>query len=705
MYLAMGHMIGLPIYILDKVENTFYFILTQAILALPIIIIYKEYYIRGFKNLFKGHPNMDTLIGVGSLAAFLYGIYALALTLLNTINYNEEILMYYRHNLYLESSVMILVLVSFGKFLEAKAKKKTTEAIDLILDLVPDKVFIYKDDKEILINIEDVRKDDIIILKPGDRIAVDGVVVEGDTSVDESTMTGESTPVYKKVGDEIISGCINISSNIKYKAIRVGNDTSIAKLSLLVEEASSSKAPISRLADKVSGIFVPIVMSISIIMFIIWMIIKKDFDFSLNIAISVLVISCPCALGLATPVAIMVGIGKAAENNMLIKSAGALEEANKINCLLLDKTGTITEGKPKVIEYNEYDSKALDIAYSMEKGSNHPLANAIVDFAKDRVVDQIPCVINEVSGKGITGTINKTKYYIGKKAYIEEITGFDNLEDKYIYLSTKKKLYASFRVVDNPKASSIEAIKLIKEKGIKVIMLTGDNLENALNINSVVHATDVIADVLPEDKLSIVKKYQNDGYVVGMVGDGINDSAALMGANVGIAIGAGSDIAIESSDVILASNDLMDVYNLINLSKATLNNIKMNLFWAFFYNVITIPIACGILYPVGITLSPMIGSACMSLSSVTVVLNALRLKKFKIERKELGMEVLLKVDGMMCQNCARHVKEAVLTLDGVKNVEVDLKKKKVLVEAEGTNPTDIESVITNAGYPAKLLTK
>ncbi len=705
MYLSMGHMVGLPIFILDNVENTFYFILAQTILAIPIIIIFKEYFIRGFKNLFKGHPNMDTLIAVGSTAAFLYGVYALLKTLISTINYNEEILMYYKHNLYLESSVMILILVSFGKFLEAKAKKKTTEAIDLILDLVPDKVLVFKDNEEILTNIEDVKKDDIIILKPGEQIAVDGVIVEGSTSIDESTMTGEATPIYKGVGDEVISGCINLSSNIKYKAIRVGNDTSIAKLSLLVEEAASSKAPISRLADRVSGIFVPIVMGIALVMFIVWMLIKKDFDFALNIAISVLVISCPCALGLATPVAIMVGIGKSAENNILIKSAASLEEAHNINCLLLDKTGTITEGKPRVIEYNEYDIKALDIAYSLEKGSNHPLANAIVSFAKGKKTNEIECNIEEASGKGITGTINKTKYYIGSKAYISEITGLDNLEDKYIYLSTKRKLYASFRVVDNPKQSSIEAIKLLKNKGIKVIMLTGDNLENAQDINKVVNATDVIANVLPQDKLSIVKKYQAEGYVVGMVGDGINDSAALMGANVGIAIGAGADIAIESSDVILAANDLLDVYNLIALSKATMNNIKMNLFWAFFYNVITIPIACGVLYPIGITLTPMIGSACMSLSSVTVVLNALRLKRFKIERKEIGMEVLLKVEGMMCQNCARHVKEAVLTLEGVKNVEVDLKKKKVLVEADSADLQAIERVITDAGYPAKLLTK
>ena len=476
MYLSMGHMIGLPIYILNKIENTVYYILVQAILATPILFIFKEYFIRGFKNLFTGHPNMDTLIAVGSTFAFLYGIYALIEAIFATVKYNEEILMYYRHNLYLESSVMILILVSVGKFLEAKAKKKTTEAIDLILDLVPDKVLIYKDNKEVLINIEDVKKEDIIILKPGDRIAVDGVIVEGETSIDEATMTGESTPVYKKVGDEIISGCMNLSSNIKYKATRVGNDTSIAKLSLLVEEAASSKAPISRLADKVSGIFVPIVMSLALIMFIVWMIIKRDFDFALNIAISVLVISCPCALGLATPVAIMVGIGKAAENNMLIKSAEALEASDHITTLLLDKTGTITEGKPRVIEYNEYDSKALNIAYSMEKGSSHPLANAIVNYAKEKDVVDLNCLIDEVSGKGITGTINKTRYYIGSKTYIEEITGFDNLEDKYIYLSSKKKLYASFRIVDSPKESSIEAIKNLKNKVINIFMLTLDNL-------------------------------------------------------------------------------------------------------------------------------------------------------------------------------------------------------------------------------------
>lgn len=699
MYIAMGHMISLPLFILDNTENTMYFILTQFILALPIMIIFKEYFIRGIKNLIKKAPNMDTLISVGSLAAFLYGTYALVMSIINTINYNEEILMYYKHNLYFESAVMILILVSFGKYLEAKAKKKTTEAIDLILNLAPDKVFILKDDKEELINVSDVKKGDIIILKPGDRIAIDGVLLEGNTSVDESTITGEAIPVYKSVGDEIISGCINLSSNIKYQATKVGNDTNIAKLSALVEEAASSKAPISKIADKVSGIFVPIVMTISAIMFVLWMIIKKgDFDFALNIAISVLVISCPCALGLATPVAVMVGIGKAAENNILIKSATSLEESHKINCLLLDKTGTITRGKPRVIEFEEFEPGSLNIAYSMEKGSNHPLAIAICNYALEMNANYIKCNIKEASGKGLTTTLNNINYYLGSKEYIYSITKLNNLLDDSIYLATDNNIMARFKIVDDVKESSVEAIRLIKNKGIKVIMLTGDNKENALSINEKVKANEVISNVLPQDKLSYVKKYQDEGYIVGMVGDGINDSAALMAANVGIAIGAGADIAIESSDAILASNDLMDVYNLIALSKETIKTIKMNLFWAFFYNVITIPLACGILYPIGITLTPMIGSACMSLSSVTVVMNALRLKRFKIERIKESMNFEIRVDAMMCQNCVKHVKEAVLKVEGVKGVEIDLKKKKVVVEADLDLKEAVYDSIKEAGY-------
>lgn len=707
MYIAMGHMIGLPIFILDEIKNTVYFILIQFILALPIMFIFREYFIRGIKNLIKKAPNMDSLIAVGSLAAFIYGTYALVLSIINTINYNEEILMYYKHNLYFESSVMILILVSVGKFLEAKAKNKTTEAIDLILNLAPDKVFVEKEGKETLINVSDVKKGDIIVLKPGDRIAIDGILLEGNTSIDESTITGEAIPVYKNVGDDIISGCINLSSNIKYQATKVGNDTNIAKLSALVEEAASSKAPISKIADKVSGIFVPIVMMISMTMFILWMIITKgDFDFSLNIAISVLVISCPCALGLATPVAVMVGIGKAAENNILIKSATSLEEAHKIDCLLLDKTGTITQGKPRVIEYDEYNEKALDIAYSMEKGSNHPLALAICNYALEKKANYIKCNIKEASGKGLTSTIDDVNYYLGSKEYIYSITKLETLSDDYIYLADDKKILARFKIIDDVKDSSVEAIRLIKNKGIKVIMLTGDNKANALAINEKVKANEVISNVLPEDKLSYVKKYQEQGYIVGMVGDGINDSAALMASNVGIAIGAGADIAIESSDAILASNDLMDVYNLIALSKDTIKTIKMNLFWAFFYNVITIPVACGILYPVGITLTPMIGSACMSLSSVTVVLNALRLKKFRIERIKEDMNIEIKVESMMCQNCVRHVKEAVLQVEGVKGVEIDLKKKKVVVEAELELKEAVYNAIRGVGHePAEYVKK
>lgn len=713
-YLSMGHMVGLPIPPFLNYEvnmfNALWYSLAQFILLIPIVIINFNYYKSGFSKLFKGASNMDTLIAIGSLAALVYGIYVMILLAIGYHNQDMEIMHKYHMEIYFESAATILTLVTLGKFFEAMSKKKTTSAVDKLMNLAPDEVIVFNNNVEVKTLSKDVKVNDLILVKPGQRLALDGIITSGSSTIDESAMSGESIPVLKQEGDKVISGTMNLSSSFVYKVTSVGEDTTIAKIANLVSEAANSKAPISKLADKVSGIFVPVVLTIALISFIIWFIVKRDFSFALSIGISVLVISCPCALGLATPVAIMVGTGKGAENGILIKNAESLEMLHNIDTIVLDKTGTITNGKPVVTDFvlyaNMKKAEALNIASSLEKLSDHPLAKAIVEYSGlgDKNVQNFLNVL----GKGITAKIDDEDYYFGSDSFIYDKLGKSIDTSKYkseaktvMLLASQKEIIALFAVRDEVKPSSVEAIKEFHKHGLNVVMLTGDNNLTALAINKEVKADDVIANVLPENKDEVIKKYQSDGHKVMMVGDGINDSIALTSADVGVAIGAGSDIAIDSADVILVKNDLEDVMAAILLSKKVITNIKENLFWAFFYNSIGIPIAAGVFYQaLGLKLTPMLGALAMSFSSVCVVLNALRIRRFHYNKeKENNMENIIRVDGMMCENCVKHVKEALSKVPGITGVEIDLKKKKVSYSTnEPVSLDDVYNAVKNAGY-------
>lgn len=713
-YLSMGHMVGLPIPgILNHGVSPYHAVwysLVQLILLIPIIVVNFHYYKSGFGKLFKGASNMDTLVAIGSGAAVLYGIYVFVILCIGYGKQDPALINQYHMELYFESAGTILTLVTLGKYFEAKSKKKTTEAVDKLLQLTPDEVILLVDGKELLVPTEDVKVGDKLVIKPGNRIAVDGVIVEGSSTIDESTMSGESLPVLRSIGEPVISATMNLSSSFIYEATKVGEDTTIAQIVKLVEEAANSKAPISKLADKVSGIFVPIVIGIALLSFLIWMLVGQTFTFSLSIGIAVLVISCPCALGLATPVAIMVGTGKGAENGILIKNAESLELLHKIDTVVLDKTGTITKGKPEVVDFINFSAKEnidiFAIASALEALSEHPLAFAIVQYcgASPKLVTEF---LN-VPGKGIKGKINKKFYFFGNALFIEESIG--NAVDVSSYakeaktpliLANKTDVLALFTVRDEVKESSILAVKEFHRHHLKVVMLTGDNEVTANAMNAYIGADQVIANVLPTNKQETILALQQEGHKVMMVGDGINDSIALTSADVGMAIGAGSDIAIESADVILVRDNLLDAVAAYKLSHRVITNIKENLFWAFCYNVIGIPIAAGIFYHwFQLKLSPMLGALAMSFSSVCVVLNALRLKRFKYKvKEENNMNQVIKVEGMMCEHCVKRVTEALLGIEGINNVNIELKKKKVSYHTEQEVPMDVISkVITDAGY-------
>lgn len=657
MYISMHSMlnkwIGLPIplfikNIFDGTQNSLLFAFSQFILLLPILYVNQKYYKIGYKSLIKKSPNMDTLIALGSSAATLYGIYAIFRLGYGLGHNNIATITKYSNDIYFESAGTILTLITLGKYFEAKSKGKTSEAIEKLIKLAPKTALVERDGVEIEIGIEDVKKDDLVIIKPGISVSVDGVIVEGTSSIDEAAITGESMPVEKRVGDTVIAATVNKLGFLKVKATKVGEDTTISQIIKLVEEASSSKAPIAKLADKVAGVFVPLVMGISILCFLIWILSGASFEFSLSIAIAVLVISCPCALGLATPVAIMVGTGKGAENGILIKSGDALEIAHMVDTVVLDKTGTITEGKPYVtdiISYNNTDkNKLLKIAVSLEKSSEHPLAEAIINYGnKNNITEYEITDFSVFSGKGVSATINNKIYYAGNKSLMDQINVNTNVIENNLssvtdngktpmIFSDNERIIGLIAVADVIKKNSAKAVEQLKSMNIDVIMLTGDNKKTAEAIQKSVNVTKVYAEVLPHEKERKVSDLQKSGRKVAMVGDGINDSPALARADVGIAIGAGTDIAIESADIVLVKNDIMDVVSAIKLSKAVIRNIKQNLFWAFFYNTLCIPLAAGILYaPFNIKLSPMIGAAAMGFSSVFVVSNALRLKMFKSE--------------------------------------------------------------------------
>ncbi len=654
-YLAMHHMlkewIGLPVPGFIKTafhgpENGISFAFTQLLLLLPIVYVNRKYFQVGFKTLAKRSPNMDSLIALGSAAAIAYGIFAIFRIGYGLGHGDMDTVDRYLMDIYFESAGTILALITLGKFLETRSKGKTSEAIRKLMDLAPKTAVVVRNGQETEIPVEDVTVDDLVLVRPGQSIPVDGVIVEGSSAVDQSALTGESIPVEKQVGDQVIAATINKTGFFKFKAQKVGNDTTLARIIELVEEASSSKAPIAKLADRISGIFVPVVICIAVAAAVIWMLLGQSFEFALSIGIAVLVISCPCALGLATPVAIMVGTGKGASNGILIKSAEALETAHTINTVVLDKTGTITEGKPRVTDIaaanGVTEGRLLEIAASIEKPSEHPLADAIVEEAdKKGIALKNVGEFAAISGRGIVAVIDGQEYIAGNLALMDErdidVSALKAASEAFaedgktpLYFAEARKLLGVIAVADVVKPTSRAAVEQFKAMGIDVVMLTGDNKRTAEAIRRQLNIDRVVAEVMPQDKESEVRRIQESGKKVAMVGDGINDAPALVRADVGIAIGAGTDIAIESADVVLMKSDLLDAVTAIQLSKATIRNIKQNLFWAFFYNTIGIPLAAGVFYSLlGWKLNPMFGAAAMSMSSVCVVSNALRLKFFK----------------------------------------------------------------------------
>ncbi len=729
MYVSMGHMFDWPLpSFLSGIENAVSFAFVQFLLALPIIFVNRKFYIIGFRTLFKGHPNMDSLIAIGSGAALFYGIFAIFRMSYGLGAGDLELVRKYYHDLYFESSAMILTLITVGKFLETRSKGKTSEAIRKLMDLAPKTAIVERNGIEEEVPVELVEIGDVLVIKPGASLPVDGVIIEGQSAVDESALTGESIPVEKQIGDRVSAATINQSGFFKFRATQIGEDTTLAKIIALVEDANATKAPIAKLADKISAVFVPVVMSIALIATLGWLFAGHSFEFALSIGISILVISCPCALGLATPVAIMVGTGKGAEHGILIKSAEALEILHDVDTIVMDKTGTLTEGKPRVtdIVLHSIDSEEefLEIAQALEKNSEHPLAEAILNYANEknislREVDRF----NAVVGRGVEGYLDGIFYSAGNEKFMNEkgvaTEKLAELSDRFskegktpLYFAKDNILLGVIAVADVPKATSRQVIEEFKKMDVKVVMLTGDNQKTAEAIRLQLGIDEVIAEVLPQEKDQKIQELQQQGQKVGMIGDGINDAPALARADVGIAIGAGTDIAMESADIVLIKSDLMDVVGAMELSKATIRNIKQNLFWAFFYNSLGIPIAAGLLYPTfGIKLTPMIGALAMSMSSLFVVTNALRLRKFKptmakIENKidnnikgdEVKMEKILKIEGMMCNHCKMHVEKALNNLDGV-SAEVNLEDKsaKVILSKEVSDEV-LKKAVEEAGY-------
>lgn len=743
LYLSMGHMLGLPLPTwLHGMENAITYSFMQFLLTVPIAYVNRNYFSRGFRTLTHMSPNMDSLIAIGSGAALIYGVVGIFQIGYGLGHARPELVERALMNLYFESAAIILTLITVGKYFEARSKGKTSTAISKLLDLAPKTATVIRDGTEVEIAIEDVQVGDQIVVKPGQSIPVDGVLIEGSSSIDQSALTGESIPMEKQIGDKVMAATINRTGYFVMVAEKVGDDTTLAKIIQLVLEAGASKAPIAKLADKISGVFVPVVIAISILSTAIWLLLGYSFEFALSIGISVLVISCPCALGLATPVAIMVGTGKGASLGILIKSAEALETTHGIDTVVFDKTGTLTEGKPRVTDLLPLPGgssvELLSLAASLEKPSEHPLAEAIVERAKEEhaIIYGIEDFL-AVPGRGITAIVKGQKSFAGNLAYMEENgislgdmkTQADcwSLEGKTpLYFAMGQELMGMIAVSDVVKPTSGQAIKSLKSIGIDVIMMTGDNSQTAGAIQRQLDIDRVIAEVLPSDKEREVSRLQESGRRVAMVGDGINDSPALTRADVGIAIGAGTDIAIESADIVLMKNDLLSVVTAIELSKATIRNIKQNLFWAFFYNALGIPLAAGIFYPIfGWTLSPMFAAAAMSTSSVFVVTNALRLRWFQptfseknnqsdphstkdnlIEKEGTTMkqEKIIEIGGMTCGHCQARVLKALSGIDGV-IAEVDLENQLAKVTLlKPIEDSVLRETILNAGYEVGSIT-
>lgn len=729
LYISMGHMLLLPVPLfLSGKENSLLFAFTQFLLTIPVVVINGHFFVSGIKAFFNKMPNMDSLVAIGAGASLLYGIFAIYMMIYGFSHGNFDFVLRYSKVLYFESCATILTLVTVGKYLEARSKAKTSDALDKLVNLAPKTAVIIRNGKEVIIPSEQVVSGDIVLIKPGESIPVDGVVTDGYGYVDQSAITGESIPVEKNIGDEVLSATVNKNGSFRFRASNVGEDTTLARIIKLVDEAGSSKAPIARLADSISGIFVPAVIVIAILTAICWIAAGQSFEFAFNCAVSVLVISCPCALGLATPVAIMVGMGKAAEYGILIKSAESLERLHSVDTVVLDKTGTVTSGHPKVTDIEVFanlsEKDFLSIAASIEQGSEHPLAGAVVNKAKEEGIEiKTPDKFEIIPGKGVLAVIDGESYTAGNiklmsENEVEDSAFFGKMSEKYSYLgktplffAKNKKLLGLIAVADSVRQTSADAVMYLKQSGLRVILLTGDNRLTAGSIAKEVGIDEVIADVRPEGKEAEVGRLQDSGHRVAMVGDGVNDAPALVRADVGIAIGAGTDIAVDSGDVVLMKDSLLDVVRAIRLSGEVVKNIRTSLFWAFVYNIIGIPVAAGVLYPAfGLLLSPMIAAAAMSLSSVCVVSNALRIRLFRDnideqpKEKELfagdkNMKKIMLIDGMMCAHCQKRVHDVLSALDGVAEVDVNLENKTaVVVCSKEIDDKILTDAVTNAGY-------
>lgn len=734
-YISMGHMMGAPLpAILLGDENVMIFALTQLFLTIPVLIINKKYFVVGFKALWNKAPNMDSLIALGSAASVVYSVFAIY-SMAYAMGHGDLMTAHhYGMELYFESAAMILTLITVGKYMETRSKGKTSEAISKLMDLAPKTATVLRGGVEQEIPVEDVVTGDTIIVKPGQRIPVDGKIIEGFSAVDESAITGESIPVEKQVGDTVIGATVNKSGYFRMTATRVGKDTTLSQIIALVEEAGASKAPIAKLADKVSGVFVPVVITIAVLAAVIWFVAgNQPFSFALSIGIAVLVISCPCALGLATPTAIMVGTGKGAEYGILVKSAESLEIAHQVQTVVLDKTGTLTEGKPVVTDVvlakGILRNRLLKQAAAVEALSEHPLAEAIVAYAKEKeVAFEKAENLTATAGQGVEADVAGKHILAGNLKMMQERgIQLGEWEAKAVELAEAGKTPLFFvenetflgivALADTLKPTSKAAVDAFHQMGIEVVMLTGDNKRTAEAIARELDIQ-VIAEVLPQDKEREVRRLQEQGKKVAMIGDGINDAPALMRADVGVAIGAGTDVAMESADIILMKSDLMDAVTAIELSHATIRNIKENLFWAFFYNACGIPLAAGVFYPfLEWKLNPMFAAAAMSFSSAFVVGNALRLRLFRPKyaktttalpkediqkelnhKEEFGMKKVLKIEGMMCNHCTGRVEKALNDLDGV-TAEVSLEGKSATVTlSKDVSDETLVQTVTDAGY-------
>ncbi len=724
MYISMGHtMWGFPLP--SFMQNNVLIAVLEMLLALTVMIINRQFFINGFKSIIHRAPNMDTLVSLGSAAGFVYSTAVVVMMISGKIDLSHAL-----HDLYFESSAMILALITLGKMLESRAKGKTTNALKSLMDLSPKTATVIKNGKEIIITIEQVSIGDIFIVKPGESIAVDGIVIDGFSAVDESMLSGESIPIEKSVNSKVSAGTINRSGFLKCKAVKVGKDTAISQIIKMVSDAAATKAPIAKVADKISGIFVPIVLGIAIITIVVWLILGQTIGFALARGISVLVISCPCALGLATPVAIMVGSGKGAKNGILFKNAIALEQAGKLTAVALDKTGTITEGKPSVTDIAPLgitETELLKLAFSLEKHSEHPIAKAIVNKAKENGIDSFPISeFNTVAGNGLYGKNNDSILKGGNLSFIGDCvpTEFISLSENYanegktpVFFSKNSTFCGVIAVADTIKPDSAKAVKELQNMGLSVIMITGDNSHTANALGKAVGVDEIYSEILPDGKQKIIWALKQKN-TVAMVGDGVNDAPALTCADIGIAIGSGTDVAIDSADIVLMKNSLLDVSAAIRLSRATLKIIHQNLFWAFLYNCLGIPLAAGVFISLlGWQLNPMFGAAAMSLSSFCVVSNALRLNLFNIlsnkkdkkikfkEKQQMSVKTTLKIDGMMCPHCEAHVKDVLQNLDGVLSAEVSHKDGTAIIESNKEIDQLLKQTVENQGYKVTDLIK